>query len=85
LRQCHAKLSLKGATDRFSERQTIIDEQKRKLNGKSMATFAATRFNDSLTVFGTHPGAKTRCSFSFAAGTAESSLSHNRLLQKNFI
>jgi hypothetical protein len=35
-----------------------------------MTTLASAGFDDALTIFSSHPGAKTRCSFLLAVGAA---------------
>jgi|SRR6476469_10173894 len=46
------------------------------LNCKAVATFTAASFDYQSTVYGTHSGAKTGCSFSFAAGSVQGLLCH---------
>jgi hypothetical protein len=46
------------------------------LDCEAVATFAAAGFDYQSTVYGTHSGAKTRCSFSFAAGSVQGLLCH---------
>ena len=46
------------------------------LDCEAVATFAAAGFDYQSTSCGTHSGAKTGCSFSFAAGSVEGLLCH---------
>jgi hypothetical protein len=46
------------------------------LDCEAVATFAATCFNYQSTGCGAHSGAKTGCSFSFAAGSVQGLLCH---------
>jgi hypothetical protein len=46
------------------------------LDCEAVATFAAAGFDYQSTGCGTHSGAKTGCSFSFAAGSVQGLLCH---------
>jgi|SRR6476469_208348 len=46
------------------------------LDCEAVATFAAAGFDYQSTSYGTHSGAKTGCSFSFAAGSVQGLLCH---------
>jgi len=46
------------------------------LDCEAVATFAAASFDYQSTGYGTHSGAKTGCSFSFAAGSVQGLLCH---------
>jgi hypothetical protein len=46
------------------------------LDCEAVATFAAAGFDYQSTVYGAHSGAKTGCSFSFAAGSVQGLLCH---------